>query len=333
MPHYSYKLVIPEEPAPRKGLINKIVVALEDDWPVSVAAQRVFSRFVDEANPGSIAGYAGGQNVLYLLDRASMTLRPVTSVEGLRADEHTRIDIIGRGEIGPRGEGQVSRLNGFQIAELVAPLVPERGVEQVSIVASHAESSRPAAEGALTDGLLYELMMGFRLRLGDGARPNRITAELGNVAIDADGEVRAVNAVAGGYQWVTWDAPYGRVVVEAHVDQRGEMRYQELHQMPDHIPGPSGRLWGDPVRSGLPDSDAGPLLRFSALDEPVPLAEPPHSTPSASMPGGNSSSAGQDMRAFTEAGMYQDPMSAGNQTCFLNSGLYAGVSQQEWFPG
>ncbi|WP_137390692.1 hypothetical protein [Rhodoligotrophos defluvii] len=270
---------LPKEPMPRKGLINKIIIALEDTWPVMEAANRIVERFVDDCNPGSIAGYAGGQNVGYVYDRNGGGLRPTTPVDGLRADENTRIDIVGRGEIGGCRAGQVSRLTGFQLAEMVAPLLPEHGIEQLSIVASHVEVDRSAREGQLTGGFLYELVMGLRMRVGDGAMPNVITAELGNVAVDREGQIRGVHAVNGG-GWTTWAEDYGRITMEVRLVD-GQMRYRIIDTMPEGEP-------SNLLRNGLPDADAGPLervpLRQAATaedDRPTvepeahPLREPP----------------------------------------------------------
>ncbi|WP_342642387.1 hypothetical protein [Rhodoligotrophos ferricapiens] len=262
----------PKEPEPRKGLINKIVVALEDSWPVDRAAERIVERFVDECNPGSIAGYAGGRNVGYVYDRNAGRLRPTTETQGLVADEHTRIDIVGRGEVEGRGAGQVSRLDGFQLAELIAPLLPQRGVEQISIVASHVQLEPGRREGVLTEGFLYEFVMGLRLRVGDGAMPNVITAELGNVAVDRDGQVRAIHAVNGG-GWTTWAEDYGRVTMEVRL-VNGQMHYRTIDSVPEGIQAEAAGI----IRNGLPDHDAGPLERTPARSR----GDTPHERPEES---------------------------------------------------
>ncbi|WP_137390691.1 hypothetical protein [Rhodoligotrophos defluvii] len=250
-----------EPPAFGPTYASRVVIALESDWPVDVAARRLLEAPVIGPTRSDNLRYDNGARILFGLDREQWRLTPdVRSVDGLPiVDSFTRFDIVGRGYAPATGhEGQVSQLSPDQIAELVAPLLPKGGVGSVNFIGSHVEPPPPALEGRLGSGFLYDFAESLRRTAGNDRLPEHFAAEVGNVAVDAAGDIRAVTAVSADKGWRTWDADFGRQVLHAQYQTDGWLHYK----LDIGLPVPHD---AHAIRDGLPDADAGPLERHTIL--------------------------------------------------------------------
>jgi len=207
-------------------LINRAVIALEDDGVVARSAERRFRAPAEWIMRRDADRFDVGENMMYTINRTTWRLQPETD-RPVRFDGQSMIDVVGMGSrvLDDAHQHRMSRMTPVAVADLVSTMLPEIGVARISLIGSFLDFRPAEDQGVLTSGFLFDFIRALQNIVPAARQPHVYSAELSEVGIDLNGRIRTL----GDLHMADMEADPGFavartvLVVEPNVD--GQLNY------------------------------------------------------------------------------------------------------------